>query len=249
MTLTWTFSPTVATWSGVSTWPLAISEMWTRPSTPSPSSTNDAERDELGDLALDDRADREVLDELLPRVLRGLLETERDALAVEVDVEHLHVDRVADLDDLGRVVDVAPGQLGDVHEAVDAAEVDERTEVDDRGDVTRQDHALLQLAEDLGALVLAALFEDDAAREDDVVAVAVHLDDAGLETRAECRREVLDATEVDERRRQEAAQADVEDETALDDLDDLALDVLAGVELLFDLGSRRARTRRASWRG
>ena len=48
--------------------------------------------------------------------------------------------------------------------------------------------------------------------------------------------EVLDAAKVDERCRQEAAQADVEDETALDDLDDLALDVLAGVELLFDLG-------------
>ena len=90
-----------------------------------------AERDELGDLALDDRADREVLDELLPRILRGLLEAERDALAVEVDVEHLHVDLVADLDDLGRVVDVAPRQLGDVHETVDAAEVDERAEVDD----------------------------------------------------------------------------------------------------------------------
>ena len=147
-----------------------------------------AERNELGDLALDDRADREVLDEHLPRILGGLLEAERDALAVEVDVEHLDLDRIADLDDLGRVVDVAPGELGDVHEAVDAAEVDERTEVDDGGDVTRQDHALLQLAEDLGALGLAALFEDDATREDDVVAVAVHLDDTWPRGACRCRR-------------------------------------------------------------
>ncbi len=195
----------------------------------------DAERDELGDLALDDRADREVLDELLPRIFLRLLQAERDALAAQVDVEHLDLDRIADLDDLGRVVDVAPRQLGDVHQSVDAAEVDERAEVDDGGDVTRQDHALLQLAEDLGALVLAAFLEHHAAREDDVVAVAVHLDDACLEARAGVGGEVLDATKVDERRRQEAAQADVEDETALDDLDDLALDVLAGRELLFDL--------------
>jgi len=47
--------------------------------------------------------------------------------------------------------------------------------------------------------------------------------------------EVLHATEVNERCRQEAAQADVQDETTLDDLDDFALDVLAGVELLLDL--------------
>jgi hypothetical protein len=56
-----------------------------------------------------------------------------------VDVEHLDLDRVADLDDLGRVVDVAPGELRDVHEAVDAAEVHEGTEVDDARDVTGQD--------------------------------------------------------------------------------------------------------------
>ena len=44
----------------------------------------------------------------------------------------------------------------------------------------------------------------------------------------------MNATEVDEGGGQEAAQADVEDQAALDDLDDLALDVLAGVELLLD---------------
>ena len=44
----------------------------------------------------------------------------------------------------------------------------------------------------------------------------------------------VDAAQVHEGSGQEAAQADVEDKTALDDLDDLALDVLAGVELLLD---------------
>jgi len=194
-----------------------------------------AERHQLGHLALDDRADREVLDELLPRVLGGLLETERDALAGQVDVEHLHVDRVAHLDDLGGVVDVAPRELGDVNQAVDAAQVHEGTEVDDRGDGTRQDHALLQLAEDLGALVLAAFLEHHAARKDDVVAVAVHLDDTRLEATSHVGCEVLHAAQVDKRCRQEASQADIEDETTLDDLDDLAFDVLARLELLLDL--------------
>ncbi len=179
--------------------------------------------------------DLKALDELLPRIVLGLLETEGDALAVEVDVEDLHLDLVAHRDDLGRVVHVAPGELGDVHESVDAAEVDECAEVDDRGHGTRQDHALDELAEDVLTLLLAVLLQHHAARENDVVAVAIHLDDAALKTRAEECLQVLHAAEVDERCRQEAAQADVEDETALDDLDDLAFDVLARGELLLDL--------------
>ena len=51
----------------------------------------------------------------------------------EVDVEHLDVDLLAHLDDLGGVVDVVPRQLGDVHEAVDATQIHEGTEVDDGG--------------------------------------------------------------------------------------------------------------------
>ena len=72
------------------------------------------------------------------------------------------------------------------------------------------------------------------AGKHDVVAVAVHLDDAGLELGVEVHVEVLDAAQVDERRGQEAAQPDVDDEAALDDFDDLADDRLASLELLFD---------------
>ena len=96
-------------------------------------------------------------------------------------------------------------------EAVDAAEVDEGAEVDDRGDGALEAHATLELGEDLGALGLAGL-------------------DAGAHVGAE----VLDPAEVNEGGRQEAAETDVEDKAALDDLDNLTLDVLAGVELLLD---------------
>ena len=46
--------------------------------------------------------------------------------------------------------------------------------------------------------------------------------------------EVLDAADVDQRRRQEAAHAEVEDQAALDDLDHLALDRLARLGSLLD---------------
>src|SRR6185437_9780730 len=61
------------------------------------------EQSELGlvlDLALDDRADRMLLRESLPRVLQRLLETERDAALGGVDLEDLHFDLLAGRDDL-----------------------------------------------------------------------------------------------------------------------------------------------------
>ncbi len=53
-----------------------------------------------------------------------------------------------------------------------------------------------------------------------VVAVLVELDDLGLDLLADVRLQVADTTHLHQRRREEAAQADVEDETTLDDLDD-----------------------------
>ena len=75
---------------------LAISEMCTKPSMPSPRSTKSAERDKLGHSALDDSADGVLLDQCAPRILGGLLETQGDALAVEIDVENLDLDLLAD---------------------------------------------------------------------------------------------------------------------------------------------------------
>ena len=66
------------------------------------------EGDELGDPAVDLLPDVDPLDDLLPGVLPGLLEAERDALAVAVDFEDLDLDLLANLDDLARMVDVLP---------------------------------------------------------------------------------------------------------------------------------------------
>ena len=101
---------------------------------PSPDLDEGAEGHQLGDPAVDQLADPVGVGELLPRVGLGGLERQADALPVEVDVEHLHLDLVADLHDRRGVVDVLPRQLGHVDEAVHAAEVDEGAEVDDRRD-------------------------------------------------------------------------------------------------------------------
>src|SRR3546814_10398643 len=54
-----------------------------------------------------------------------LLHAQRDALRVLVDADDLHLHRVADVDQLRRMADAAIAHVGDVEQAVDAAQVDE----------------------------------------------------------------------------------------------------------------------------
>jgi len=121
-----------------------------------------------------------------------------------------------------------------VRQAVHAAQVDERAEVDDRGHDTLADGALGELVEELAADLGLGLLEPGTTRQDHVVAVLVELDDLGLDLLADVRLQIADTTHLDERCGQEAAQADVEDQAALDDLDDGALDGLVLFLELFD---------------
>src|SRR4029079_7041688 len=74
------------------------------------------------DLPGDTRADRVLRRDVLPRIRLELLETERDALTLPVDVEHFDFELGADLHHLGRVGDPTPRHVGDVEQAVDATE-------------------------------------------------------------------------------------------------------------------------------
>src|SRR5271165_5516110 len=172
------------------------------------------ERHQFGDLAGHDLADRVGAGEVPPRVFLSRLERQRNPLAVHVDVEHLDGNLVADLNHLGGVVDVLPRQLGDVHQTVDATEIDERAEVDDRGHHTLADGALLQLVEELAADLGLGLLEPGAAGQHHVVAVLVQLDDLGFDLLADVRLQIADASHLDQRGGQEAAQPDVEDQAA-----------------------------------
>ena len=103
----------------------------------------DAEVGDVADLALDDRTRRVLLGELLVRVRLELLHAERDAVLLDVDVEHDRLDHVADGDHLRRVLHAArPRHLGDVDEALDALlELDEGAVVLERDDLAAHDGA------------------------------------------------------------------------------------------------------------
>ncbi len=128
---------------------------------------------------------------------------------------------LADLQRLGRVVDAAPRDVGDVQQAVDAAEIDEGAVVGDVLDHAVEDLAFLQAGDQLGALLGAGLFEHGAAGHDDVAARAVHLEDLERLRRAHQRADVAHRADVDLAAGQERhGAAEVDREAALDPAED-----------------------------
>ncbi len=172
----------------------------------------------------------------LPRIGEQLLDAERDAVRLVVDLDDLDLDRLADVHDLGRVVDAAPGHVGDVQQAVDAAEIDERAVFGDVLDDAVDDLALFEVGDELGTLLGAGLFENRAARHDDVAAAAIHLEDLERLRHAHQRGDVADRADIDLRARQERHGAvEIDRVAALDLVEDDAVDVLVGLEGLLEL--------------
>ncbi len=79
------------------------------------------------------------------------------------------------------MLDALPGHVGDVQQAIDAAEVDERTVVGEVLDRTLHHRAFLQVVHQRAALGGEFLLHDGAARHNHVVALLVELDDLELQ--------------------------------------------------------------------
>ncbi len=140
------------------------------------------------------------------------------------------------LQNLCRVVDALPSHVGDVKQAVDAAEVDEGAVIGDVLDDAVDHLALFELGDDLRALLCARLFENGAARHDDIAAAAIHLQDLEGLRHVHQRRHVLDGTNVHLAAGKEGNGAvEIDGESALDAVKDDAFDLLASVEFLFEL--------------
>src|SRR5438105_4259745 len=75
------------------------------------------------DAAVDARAYGVTLAGVEPRIGRELLEAERDALLLFVELQDFHLDLITDVHQVARMRQAAPGHIGDMQQAVDAAEV------------------------------------------------------------------------------------------------------------------------------
>ena len=112
----------------------------------------------------------------------------------------------------------SPGDVGHMQKAVDAAEIDERAIVGEVLDRAVDDLAFGEVGDDLVALFGPALLEDGAARDDDVAAAPVHLQDLERLGDVHQRPDVAHRANVDLAARQERHDRPVEinGEAALD---------------------------------
>ena len=188
---------------------------------------------DVGHAAAMDRADRELLGDGIPRIGLKLLHAEADAVGFLVDLDDLDLHGLADRQDLGGVVDAPPGHVGDVQQAIDAAQVHERTIFGDVLDHALDGLALMQVGDHLGALLGARFLEDGAARHDDVAAAAIHLEDLEGLFQPHQRARVAHGAHIDLAAGQEGDRAaQIDREAALDAPEDRALDpFLVGIGL------------------
>src|SRR5690606_1098226 len=83
--------------------------------------------------------------DVLPRIGAELLEAQRHARTLAIELEDAHFDFLADLHHFGRMLDALPRHVGDVQQAVDATQVDERAVIGEVLDHTLHDRAFLQV--------------------------------------------------------------------------------------------------------
>ena len=203
---------------------------------------------DVGDAALVAGADRILRLDALPGIVLQLLHAERDAVGLVVDLDDLDLHRLADIEHLGRVIDAPPGDVGDMQQAVDAAEVHERAVVGDVLDDAVDDLALFEVLHQLLALLGAGLFQHGAARDDDVAAAAIHLEDLERLRLVHQRADIADRPDVDLRARQEGDGAvEIDGEAALHLVEDDARMTFSlawkAFSSLPQLSSRRALSR------
>ncbi|MNQ65742.1 hypothetical protein D3C85_802070 [compost metagenome] len=163
-----------------------------------------------------------------------MLQAQGNAVTLAIVLEYLDVDLVANVDDLGRVLDTLPGHVGDVQQAIDAAQIDECAVIREVLDDTLDLLTFLQGFQQGFALGAVLGFQHAAAGNDNVVALLVQLDDFEFELFAFQVSGITHRTDIDQGTREERTDAvNVDGEAALNLTVDNALDHFLGGESCF----------------
>src|SRR6185369_13541904 len=173
------------------------------------------------------------------------------------DLDDLHANALADREKLARMLDARERKLAHVNHSVDAAKIDERTEIAQRADGSFEHCADANAGPRLRGFLRGFLLEQVATRDDDVASFVFDLGDAKRKALADVFRRryaiLAAATQIDLRTGAERAQAgDLHFVSALGLAGDEPFDGYAELERLLELGSgvtaapEHAREHRAS---
>src|SRR6266508_266460 len=191
---------------------------------------------DVGDAALEAGSDRILGVDALPRIIEQLLHAERDAVRLVIDLDDLDLHLLADIEHFGRMIDAPPGDVGNVQQAVDAAEIDEGAVIGDVLHHAVDDLTFFQVLHQFLTLLGASLFEHGTAGDHDVAAASIHFQDLKRLRLVHQRRHVADRPDVDLRARQERHRAvEVDREPAFDLIKDDALNLFVALERLLQL--------------
>ena len=159
-----------------------------------------------------------------------LLETQGDTLLLLIEVKDDDLDLLIEGDNLFRMVDTAPGEIGDMDETVNTAEVDEYAVVGDVLDGSFENLTLLKLGDEFGPLLLLLGLEQSLVGYDDIAELLVDLDDLEVHGRIDIYIVVADRLDIDLGSREERLDAeDIDNHAALGTGLDEALDDIAGL--------------------
>ena len=154
-----------------------------------------------------------------------------------IEADHLNVQGLADLQHFGGMVDAAPGDIGDVKQTVDTAEIDEGAVIGDVLDHAFEDLAFGQVGNQLRTGLGTGFLKHGAARYDNIVALRVHFQNLERLRRVHQRRDIAHRADIHLASGQKRHGArKVDDEAALDAAENNAVDALGLLEGFFQLG-------------
>src|SRR5690606_19852795 len=131
---------------------------------------------EVGDFRFNTGTFRVTLGDLDPRIFTELFQAQRHTIALAVEFQNLNVDLVANIDDFAWMLDTLPRHVGNVQQTIYTAQVYECAVVGQIFNNTFNCLAFLQASQQLVTLNRVGLFEHSTARNYNVVALLVELD-------------------------------------------------------------------------
>src|SRR5258708_5734234 len=171
------------------------------------------------------RAHRIAVFGVKPGIRRQLLEAERNALLLFVVLQHLDLNLIAHIHQIARVSEASPRHVGDMQQTIESAEIDKVAVLGEVLYDSGQDGAFFQMFQGLAALLVLLAFQQFLARNHNISALLIHLDDGNFERLALHAVEIADGPQIHLRAGQERPRAqDVDRQATLGALNHRSLD-------------------------